>query len=45
MTDEFADAIWTRVFTSPSVGLEIYYQEKVYIKDLQPTLMFLKLNK
>ncbi len=39
ITDELADALCTSVSSSPGVGLEIYYQEKVYIKDLQSTFL------
>ena len=36
ITDELADAICLSVISSPEdVGLEIYYQEKVYLKELQ----------
>jgi hypothetical protein len=39
ITDELADAICTSVSSSQGVGLEIYYFEKVYIKDLEYTFM------
>ena len=39
ITDELADAICTSVSCSPGVGLEIYYQEKVYLKDLHSTFL------
>lgn len=39
ITDELADAICTSVSSSPGVGLEIYYQEKVYLKELQITFL------
>lgn len=39
ITDELADALCTSVSSSPGVGLEIYFQEKVYIKDLQSTFL------
>lgn len=39
ITDELADAICTSVSSSPGVGLEIYYQEKVYLTDLQTTFL------
>jgi hypothetical protein len=39
ITDELADAICTSVSSSPGVGLEIYYQEKVFLKDLQSAFL------
>ena len=39
LNDELADALCTSVSSSPGVGLEIYYQEKVYLIDLQSTFL------
>ena len=44
ISDELADAICTSISSSPGVGLEIYYQEKVYPKDLQSTFLDNQLN-
>jgi hypothetical protein len=35
ISDELADALCTSVSSSKGVGLEIYFQEKVFQKDLQ----------
>jgi hypothetical protein len=39
LNDELADALCTSVSSSAGVGLEIYYQEKVYLIDLQSTFL------
>jgi hypothetical protein len=40
ITDELADAICTSISCSEGAGLEIYYQEKVYLIDLQSIFLY-----
>lgn len=37
VSDELADALCTSVSSSHGLGLEIFYQEKVFLKDLKST--------
>ena len=44
ITDELADGICISVSSSPGVGLEINFQEKVFLKDLQSAFLDNQLN-
>jgi hypothetical protein len=44
VTEELANALCTSISSSKGVGLEIYFQEKVYVEDLEATNLSPTLN-